>query len=114
MTNNENDYLKHLETTRAYLQALAGYDDLEYMSAEDMIEVMAKHLHGLNGGSTLSIDDAAEIVGFNPDAHVVRTGKDTWQVMVMIEFDDSEEALLDRREGNAPFVAWNPRNETIN
>jgi len=113
MTNTKNDYSKHLESTRAYLKALAGYDDLEDMTAEEMVEVMAKHLHGLNGGSTLSIDDAAEIVGFNPDAHVVRTGKDTWQVMVMIEFDDSEEALLGHIE-DAGFTRLGPVNTTVN
>ena len=108
MTNTVNDYEKHLETTRRYPQQLVGHTSLEDVSAEEMIPLLAKKMHGLNGGTTLSMDDAAEIVGFDPSKHVLRTSEDTWQVLVMIEFDDSEEAMLRQVEENGVFDLVGP------
>lgn len=112
MPNTMNDYEKHLETTRRYLQQLAGHTSLEDLSAEELIPMLAQHMHGLNGGPTLSMDDAAEVVGFDPSTHVLRTGEDTWQVLVMIEFDDSEEAMLKSIE-DAGYEMLGPVDETI-
>ena len=108
MPNTMNDYEKHLETTRRYLQQLAGHTSLEDVSAEELIPLLAGHMHGLNGGTTLSMDDAAEIVGFDPSRHALRTGEDTWQVLVMIEFDDSEEAMLRQIDENGVFEVVGP------
>jgi len=68
---------------------------LEEMSAEDLIPFLAQNLCGVNGGLTLDIEEAAEVVGFSRDHHVIRTGEDTWSVLALIEFDDSEEAFAE-------------------
>ena len=109
MVNTMNDQSKHLEVLADYFQALVGERHLDDVSALELIQILSKQVHGLNGGCTLSIDDAAEVVGFNPEAHVVRTGEDTWSVMVMIEFDDSEEAMLKSIED----AGWKIVDETV-
>jgi hypothetical protein len=95
MSNTKNDFVKKLKATEAYLKAITGFDQLEQMSAEDLIPFLAQNLCGVNGGLTLDIDEASEVVGFNRDHHVIRTGEDTWSVLALIEFDDSEEAFAE-------------------
>jgi len=93
MVNTMNDQSKHIEVLAEYFQALVGDRHLDDVSALELVDILSKQVHGLNGGSTLSIGAASEVVGFDPETHVVRTGEDTWGVMVMVEFDDSEEAM---------------------
>jgi len=111
MANSKNDVVKHLQATEAYLKAITGFDQLKDMSAEDLIPFLAENLHGLNGGLTLDIEEAAEIVKFDKNKHVIRTGEDTWSVMVLIEFDDSEEAFKKIIEQNG-YTVMGPMVET--
>tara|TARA_B100000212_G_scaffold230475_1_gene175159 strand:+ start:682 stop:960 length:279 start_codon:yes stop_codon:yes gene_type:complete len=85
MTNTNNDYNKHIEAFENHLEALWG-ERWEELTAKEVCKLLAQQTLGLNGGTTLNMEEAAGNVGFTSD-NVVPIEKDrTFQVLTLIEF----------------------------